>query len=706
MAIKNLDIVEQIEQLKKENKKLNFLLEKEGQKSEILKQESAKQREYFISEIDNNFKLIVETTPVPIFISHAVNGKIIYANQTAIDTFYFSKNDLLNFNIKGFYSDELETEKIGALLTKKGYLDKYELQTKKADGTPFWGMLSIRKFTYQGELAWLNVFCDISQRKQIETEYNRFFNLSLDLFCIANFAGYFLQINPAWEKLLGYTKEELTSIPYLKFIHPEDQEKTFIQAQKITAGDKVLRFENRYRCRDGTYRWLLWTAIPLEEEGLIYAVAHNITERKEVEEKLRQSQEELRLITDALPVGIAYIDNQRRYRFINRTHEIWFNHRQEDVIGKYVWEVLGEDFYLQEASSQIDRVLAGENVRFETKIALPTGEEKYLDGRLIPEYGEERQVLGYYCLITDISDRIQAQQTLQQKESFLQLVLDNIPQLIFWKDCHSVFQGCNQLWAKEIGVDNPQQVIGKTESDFHPPNDSIDIYLQKDCKVLETGEAELYLEYKSDKHRWLDTKKIPIRDAQGNIVGILSTVEDITERKKAEDALSIAEENYRSIFENALEGIFQSTPDGYYINVNPAMAKIHGYNSPQEMMAKVAKIEQQIYVDSHVCQEFRELLQKQDRVENFEYQMYRQDGKIIWIGENTRAVRDRNGNLLYYEGIVQDITQRKQKEETLRRQIRELRVSIDQQKREQEVKSIVESEYFQQLKEDLKNLRS
>ena len=706
MAIKNLDIVEQIENLKKENKRLNFLLKKEGKKSEILKQKLVKQREYFISETDNNFKFIVESTPVPIFISHAVTGEIIYANQTAIDTFYLAKNDLLSSNIKGFYSHELEKEKISAILTRDGYLDKYELQTKKADGTSFWGTLSIRKFNYRGELAWLNVFCDISQRKQIETEYNRFFKLSLDLFCIANFAGYFVQINPAWEKLLGYTKEELTSIPFLEFIHPEDREKTSIEVKKIKAGAKVLRFENRYRCRDGTYCWLLWTALPLEEEGLIYAVAHNITERKEVEEKLRQSKEELRLITDALPVGIAYIDNQRRYRFINRTHEIWFHHRQEDVIGKYVWEVLGEDFYRQEASPQIDRVLAGENVRFETKITFPNGEEKYIDGRLIPEYRQDRQVLGYYCLITDISDRIQAQQTLQQKESFLKLVLDNIPQLIFWKDCHSVFQGCNQLWAQEVGVDNPQQVIGKTESDLHSHNEGIDIYLQTDCKVLETGEAEVYLEYKSEKDKWFDTKKIPIRDPQGNIVGILSTVEDITERKKAEDALSIAEENYRSIFENALEGIFQSTPDGYYININPAMAKIHGYNSPQAMMAKVAKIEQQIYVDSQVCQKFRELLQKQDRVENFEYQVYRQDGKIIWIGENTRAVRDRNGNLLYYEGIVQDITQRKRKEETLRRQIRELRISIDQQKREQEVKSIVESEYFQQLKEDLKNLRS
>lgn len=624
MAIKDLELLEQIKQLERENERLNFLLEKQCQKSEILTQKLVRQREYFISETDSKFKLIVETTPVPILISHAVTGKIIYANQIALDTFYLSTNDLPTAKIQDFYSHDLEIEKILAILNREGYLDQ----------------------------------------------------------------------------------EELTSIPYLEFIHPQDREKTFIQAKKITVGDKVLRFENRYRCRDGTYRWLLWTAIPLAEEGLIYAVAHDITARKEVEEKLRQSKEELRLISDALPVGIAYIDNQRRYRFINRTHEIWFNHRQEEVIGKYVWEVLGEDFYRQEASPYIDRVLAGENVRFETKITFPTGEEKYLDGRLVPEYAKNQQVLGYYCLISDISDRLQVQQTLQQKEAFLQLVLDNIPQLIFWKDCHSVFQGCNQLWAKEVGLDNPQQVVGKTEYDLYPHNNRIDIYLQKDCKVLETGKAELYLEYKSDKDKWFDTKKIPIRDAQGNIVGILSTVEDITERKKAEDALRIAEENYRSIFENALEGIFQSTPDGYYLNVNPAMAKIHGYNSPQEMMAEVAKIEQQIYVNPHVCQEFQNLFQKQDRVENFEYQVYRQDGKIIWIQENTRAVRDRNGNLLYYEGIVQDITQRKQKEEALKRQIKELRISIDQQKREREVKSIVESEYFQQLKADLKNLRS
>ncbi|MBL1211389.1 MAG: PAS domain S-box protein [Geminocystis sp. GBBB08] len=180
---------------------------------------------------------------------------------------------------------------------------------------------------------------------------------------------------------------------------------------------------------------------------------------------------------------------------------------------------------------------------------------------------------------------------------------------------------------------------------------------------------------------------------------------DVTQQKKTEQSLKIAEENYRSIFENALEGIFQSTPEGHYLNVNPAMAKIYGYDSPEEMINNVKHISQQIYVDSQKRKEFKFLLEKQDYIKDFEYQIYLKDRQIIWLEENTRAVRDNEGNLLYYEGIVQDITQRKIKEKMLQKQIEELRISIDENKKQQEVKSIIESDYFQELKANVHQLR-
>ena len=171
------------------------------------------------------------------------------------------------------------------------------------------------------------------------------------------------------------------------------------------------------------------------------------------------------------------------------------------------------------------------------------------------------------------------------------------------------------------------------------------------------------------------------------------------------EALRIAEENYRSIFENALEGIFQASPDGRYISVNPTMANIYGYSSPDEMIASVTEIGTQIWVDPNCLDNLQRRFEEHGSLKDIELQVYRKDGSIIWVEENTRAVLDSNANLLYFEGIVQDITQRKRQEEELKRQLQDLRVEIDQQKRKQDVARITQSDYFKELQEAAENLR-
>ncbi len=127
-----------------------------------------------------------------------------------------------------------------------------------------------------------------------------------------------------------------------------------------------------------------------------------------------------------------------------------------------------------------------------------------------------------------------------------------------------------------------------------------------------------------------------------------------------------AEEKYRSIFENATEGIFQATRDGRYITANPALAKILGYSSPEDLMSKITNIGEQLYVDPMRREDLAALMQKDDTLSDVESQVYRQDRSIIWIAENIRTIRDGDGKLLYYEGSVADITERKQSEVALR----------------------------------------
>lgn len=186
---------------------------------------------------------------------------------------------------------------------------------------------------------------------------------------------------------------------------------------------------------------------------------------------------------------------------------------------------------------------------------------------------------------------------------------------------------------------------------------------------------------------------------------VLTVLYDISDRKQAEQALQLAEENYRSIFENAQSGIYQAGLDGSYLRVNQAMAKIHGYESPDSMMAQVTHVGKHIYVEDTDRMKFQSLMDQDGKVRGFEYQAYRQDGEIIWLAENARTVCDAQGQPAYYEGILEEITQRKLNEAALKREVRDLRIEIDAAKLTQSVAEITESDYFKEIQAKADNLR-
>ncbi len=157
----------------------------------------------------------------------------------------------------------------------------------------------------------------------------------------------------------------------------------------------------------------------------------------------------------------------------------------------------------------------------------------------------------------------------------------------------------------------------------------------------------------------------PLWDENGKVRGIIGFLADITERKRAELALREAEEKYRGIFENAVEGIYQSTPDGKYISANPALARMLGFHSPEELI-ETSNAHPMEYLDPEKRVEFQALMKKHGRVHGFQYQLRRCDDTLLWVSENAHAVRDAGGNVLYYEGTVEDITRHRELEEQLR----------------------------------------
>jgi PAS domain S-box-containing protein len=156
---------------------------------------------------------------------------------------------------------------------------------------------------------------DITDRKQREIagiaadqERDRFFNLSLDLLAIGSFDGYFTRLNPACEQVLGFTNAELMAEPFISFVHPDDRERTIVGAQSLLNGEPIASFENRYRCKDGSYRWILWNAIPYPPNQVWYAIGHDISLLKQQEGDLRESQERLQTGIEVAGVGLARFD--------------------------------------------------------------------------------------------------------------------------------------------------------------------------------------------------------------------------------------------------------------------------------------------------------------------------------------------------------------------------------------------------------------
>ena len=171
-------------------------------------------------------------------------------------------------------------------------------------------------------------------------------------------------------------------------------------------------------------------------------------------------------------------------------------------------------------------------------------------------------------------------------------------------------------------------------------------------------EVEYRLALPDGASKWVLERGAAFRDRHGRRM-LEGFVEDVTDRRRAVEALANAESRFRSIFENTVEGIYQTSVEGRYISANPALARIYGYESPDELMSSLAAAGRSLYVDATRRADFERLMREVGSVTQFESQAHRRDGSVIWISENARVVRATDGRALYYEGTVEDITERK-----------------------------------------------
>ncbi|HEY9859224.1 MAG TPA: PAS domain S-box protein, partial [Candidatus Obscuribacterales bacterium] len=294
-------------------------------------------------ELVRNFVSTVLETANALVVVLNPQGQVLRINEVCAATTQYNFSEVKERYFWDLFVSRQDVDQVAAVLQKLQLgqpVNQYESQclTKQGD----------RRIIAWSHTVLLNanesirhIICtgiDITERRKAEEERDRFFTLSLDMLSIIDFDHYSRYLSPAWEKNLGFTKQELLAYPFTEWIHPDDQEATAAELQRLKSGLETLCFENRYRCKDGSYKWLSWKATPLVEQRLIYAVAHDITERKASEAEIRQTQMFLDSIVENIP-HMIFVKDAKEFKFVK------FNKFGEELTGLSRNEMIGKDDY-------------------------------------------------------------------------------------------------------------------------------------------------------------------------------------------------------------------------------------------------------------------------------------------------------------------------------------------------------------------------
>jgi PAS domain S-box-containing protein len=411
---------------------------------------------------------------------------------------------------------------------------------------------------------------------------------------------------------------------------------------------------------NGQKRYYLLAAQKYQQGMAIVVVGIDTTERRQAQESLRQAQMTNQAIVSAIPDLLMRIRSSGIYQGFNLGRSTKALNEENLQAGTSIYELMPAEQAEERMHFVRQALETGELQVYEYELDVD-GHVQYEEARLMPLGQDEVLVM-----VRDMTQRKLSEEALRQSEANIRALIEALPDLLIRVTRDGTYrdiQGRNRLML----YDGEDFWEGTSVYDSLPPIEA-QRRMQYIQMALQTGTMQLY------EQQLLIDGQLQHEEVRMVVTGpdeVLMIIRNITEQKRAEAALRIAEENYRGIFENALEGIFQSTPRGRYIRINPAMARIYGYRSADEMIENIVDIPQQIYVDPADYQKFQQQMETWGTIKNQVYQSRRQDGSTIWVEENTRAVRDENGNLLYYEGIIEDITEQKRRNELLEERVRE-----------------------------------
>ncbi|MGA8270059.1 MAG: PAS domain S-box protein [Candidatus Sulfotelmatobacter sp.] len=502
--------------------------------------------------------------------------------------------------------------------------------------------------------------------KESEARRQALLDFALDCVICADEKAKITDFNYAAERTFRIARSETTGKDLADTILPaalRDRLRRSLFTSGVAGNVDVIgnRLETRCLRADGAEfpAEVTVTQVILEKRTSYTVYVRDITARRIAEQTLVR----LAAIVESSQDAIIGKDLDCRITSWNKGAELMYGYSANEIIGHDI-SILAPAGRSQEMQTIVEELKAGRSLsNFETVRMAKSGKLLQVSLTVSPVLDSDGVIIGVSSIARDITAQKLAEEALRRANE-TSIYASPVPIVAADTESHVT------MWnpaAEALFGWSEAEVAGK-------PNPSILEHLRAEATDMHTrllsGETlrgvEVLQRRRDGSLVTISLSAAPIRDANRKVKGILGFLPDVTEKKRSEMALRRAEEKYRTIFENTAEGIFQTTPAGRYLSANPALAHMLGFHSPEELINTRKDICSEEYVKPEMRVEFAKVLDERGVVQNFEYEAYRKDGRIIWVSENARAVRDSAGHILYFEGTVEDITDRRELEQQLR----------------------------------------
>ncbi len=388
-------------------------------------------------------------------------------------------------------------------------------------------------------------------------------------------------------------------------------------------------------------------------------------------EQLKESERELQLLMDNMPATVARVNRELRYEYVNKQYERVFGKRPSLIIGQTMQELQGTAMF-EHAKPYVQRALAGKHCSYERARQISSGETLIGLVHLIPNKDENQQVIGLFIIGIDITDVKKAEAEKEASRNLLKTIIDIAPVQIFWKDTNSRYMGGNIAFAQDAQLNDVKDLVGKLDADLLW-KDSAKKFQQEDQEIIESGIAKLNYEHMlvrpNGEITWARSSKVPLKNLNGEIIGVLGVDENITEQKQLEAARLEEQKRLLKIASN-VPGIiyqFRLRPDG--TSCFPFASEAINYLfrvSPEEVREDASKVFAIIHPDDHddIVTSIQ-ISAKDLTLWREEFRVCYEDGTERWLFGSSSPEQEANGDVLWH-GFITDITEQKRLDQHLK----------------------------------------